>query len=361
MPSTGIQSLDEIIGGNGYPEASAILVTGPPGIGKEALGYWFAQSALESDDGCLYMSRLSVREIVQDQKAFGIIPFRVSPMWFTREGGQIGLRVSDLSNIAAEVKEFLIKNRGRRTRIVTDVLSSILMLNPVEVVYNFIDHLIAEVKRYDAVLLATMEDGMHSPQVRAAMQQLFDGHLEFSFLRSGLKIYPLLRIGKMRGVSPRPDYYTFSFAKGGMLFTQADKVILGPEAARFMRERGTILDEGKADAVFADVETKIVFGFLARSFLDDYASDKLAIDQAGWRTRTTISDGTGIGRGSFYGKQGKFGTVLKELLSGGLVETRFFPGQRGRGGEVVKLRVAYDKEFVKRLVDGVNRNHGGNG
>jgi hypothetical protein len=28
---------------------------------------------------------------------------------------------------------------------------------------------------YDSVLLATLEDGMHPPNVLAAMQQLFDG------------------------------------------------------------------------------------------------------------------------------------------------------------------------------------------
>jgi hypothetical protein len=33
------------------------------------------------------------------------------------------------------------------------------------------------------------------------------------------------------------------------------------------------------------------------------------------------------------------------------VEARTFSGQRGRGGDVVKVRVAYDKEPVKKFVD----------
>ena len=34
-----------------------------------------------------------------------------------------------------------------------------------------------------------------------------------------------------------------------------------------------------------------------------------------------------------------------------LVETRFFPGERGRGGNIMKLRICYEKEPVKRHID----------
>jgi predicted ATP-dependent serine protease len=38
--STGLSSIDHLLGTEGYPDKSTILVVGPPGIGKEALGYW---------------------------------------------------------------------------------------------------------------------------------------------------------------------------------------------------------------------------------------------------------------------------------------------------------------------------------
>jgi hypothetical protein len=34
-----------------------------------------------------------------------------------------------------------------------------------------------------------------------------------------------------------------------------------------------------------------------------------------------------------------------------LIESRILTAQRGRGGEVVKVRIAYDKDPVKRYVD----------
>jgi len=62
---------------------------------------------------------------------------------------------------------------------------------------------------------------------------------------------------------------------------------------------------------------------------------------------------TKIPRASLYGEHGNYGAMMKELLARGLVEMRVFTGQRGRGGEVTRARVAYDKEPVKRYVDAV--------
>ncbi len=71
MFSTGVDGLNRLLN-NGYPEKSAILVVGPPGIGKEALGYWFAQDGLSRGDFCLYVTRLTVSEVLDDTRAFGV-------------------------------------------------------------------------------------------------------------------------------------------------------------------------------------------------------------------------------------------------------------------------------------------------
>ena len=93
------------------------------------------------------------------------------------------------------------------------------MLNPPETVYKFLTQLFAALKQYDAVLVATLEDGMHPPNVLAAMQQLFDGVIELKLYEEGLMVLPLLRIRKMRGVPPKPSYYQFAFSKTGMEIT----------------------------------------------------------------------------------------------------------------------------------------------
>jgi KaiC/GvpD/RAD55 family RecA-like ATPase len=216
LASTGLSALDNLLGSDGYPDRSTILVVGPPGIGKEALGYWFTYAGLIQNDFCLYNTRLSSKEVLQDVKAFNVDFSQRVPFWFSSSGGQLKFDVNDLSGLSYNIKDILKKNSDRRIRAVTDVLSSLLMLNQPDTVYKFLTQLFADVKQYDSVVLATVEEGMHPPNVLAAMQQLFDGVIELKLYEEGLRVIPLLRIRKMRGVPPQPGYYNFVFSKNGM-------------------------------------------------------------------------------------------------------------------------------------------------
>src|SRR5438128_729423 len=217
MVSTGVEELDRLLR-EGYPEKSAILVAGPPGIGKEALGYWFMQNGLSQGDFCLYITRLAVSEVYQDIRAFGV-DGKSAPIWFAREGGQTKCDLNDLAGLSVNIKETLRRNGDKPIRVVTDILSSLLMLNSPETIYRFLSQLLSEVKQYNAVVLASLEEGMHQPQVLAAMEQLFDGVLELRLYEEGLRIRPLLRILKMRGLPPDPSYFNFSFAHHKMEIT----------------------------------------------------------------------------------------------------------------------------------------------
>jgi circadian clock protein KaiC len=215
LVSSGLPALDPLLG-DGYPDKSTILVVGPPGIGKEALGYWFTHSGLVQGDFCLYVTRLSVKEVLQDEKGFGVDTQQKVPLWFASEGGQIKCDVNDLAGLSYNIKESLKQNAGRRVRIVIDAISSLLMLNQPETIYRFLTQLFADVKQHDAVFMATLEEGMHQPQVLAAMQQLFDGVVEMRLYEEGLRVFPLLRIRKIRGVPPQPGYFNFSLTRNGM-------------------------------------------------------------------------------------------------------------------------------------------------
>jgi KaiC/GvpD/RAD55 family RecA-like ATPase len=215
LPTTGITSLDKLLG-DGYPDKSAVLAVGAPGLGKEALSYWFTYSGLVQGDFCLYVTKHSVQEVLKDARAFGINFETRVPFWIARDGGELKCDVKDLTTLSFNVKEIIAKNNERRIRIVFDALSSLLMLNAPETIYNFLGNLFDGVKKYDSVLLGTVEDGMHSPQTLVAMQELFDGVVEFRLYEEGLRLTPLLRIRKMLGVQPQQGYYSFSFSPSGM-------------------------------------------------------------------------------------------------------------------------------------------------
>ncbi len=220
MASTGVSSLDQILGGDGYPDRSAVLVVGAPGVGKQALGYWFIRSGLLQGDFCLYVTRMATREVLKDAKAFGVDYANRIPFWIARDGGELKYDYRDLAGLSYSIKDILKKNNSRRIRLVSDVFSPLLMLNPPDTIYKFLTQLLADIKQYDAVILATMEDGMHEPQVMTAMQALFDGVVELRIYdEGGLSYVPILRVQKMLGVPPLPGYFRFSFSQNSMEVT----------------------------------------------------------------------------------------------------------------------------------------------
>lgn len=216
MATSGIPALDQIIGSDGFPDGSVVLVVSPPGIAKEVLGYWFTHAGLVQNDFCFHVTKLPVKDVLRDARAFGVDYSARVPLWMATQGGQIKLDLNDLTGISYNIKDILSKNPGRRARIVVDALSSLLMINPPETVYRFLSQLFDEIKQRDAVFLATLEDGMHPTQVVTAMEQLFDGVIEMKLFEENMQARPLLRVLKMRGTNPQPGYFSFSFTRQGM-------------------------------------------------------------------------------------------------------------------------------------------------
>lgn len=216
MASSGIPTLDQIVGSDGFPDGSVVLLVSPPGVAKEVLCYWFTHAGLVQNDFCLHVTKLPVKDVLRDAKAFGVDYSQRVPLWMASQGGQVKFDMNDLTGLSYNIKDILGKNPGRRTRIVVDALSSLLILNPPETVYRFLSQLFAEIKQRDAVLLATLEDGMHPPQVVTAMEELFDGVIEMKLYEEDMQAHPLLRVLKMRGANPRQGYFNFSFTHHGM-------------------------------------------------------------------------------------------------------------------------------------------------
>jgi len=196
--SSGVPTLDRLL--KGYPSKSAILVVGPSGSAKESLLYRFIQDGLIHGDICLYVTRLSTREVLEDAKGFGIDMGKDGPLWLSRDSDQIKCDVNNLAGLSFDVKEVLRQNANRRIRVALDILSSVLMTNQPEAIYRFLTQLFNQVKQYDAVLLATLEQPMHKPEVLASMEQVFDGVIAIRLFDAGSNGQPSLQVRKMRGM-----------------------------------------------------------------------------------------------------------------------------------------------------------------
>jgi tetratricopeptide (TPR) repeat protein len=106
-----------------------------------------------------------------------------------------------------------------------------------------------------------------------------------------------------------------------------------------------------AEFEFKTEAAKKAFNFLVGAFVEDYMRRKLPLEWSGWRTLMEIVKHGKISKRMVYGSGGYRGRAISELEHRGIVEARIFPGERGRGGRILKLRVFHDKETVKRLID----------
>jgi len=94
-----------------------------------------------------------------------------------------------------------------------------------------------------------------------------------------------------------------------------------------------------------------VFSYLVNAFIVDYMKQKIYVEKSGWRSLVQIFREAKVPKTSVYGSRGSLGPAILELERRGLVETRLFSGERGRGGRILKARIAFEKETVKRYVD----------
>ncbi len=102
---------------------------------------------------------------------------------------------------------------------------------------------------------------------------------------------------------------------------------------------------------FETERAREVFRALVKAFVSDYVVKRLFVEKAGWRSLMDLVREMKIPRSAVYAPGGRDGPVLEELEQRGLVEARIFPKERGRGGDIKKVRVAYDNEIVKRIVE----------
>jgi len=101
------------------------------------------------------------------------------------------------------------------------------------------------------------------------------------------------------------------------------------------------------------VPTSRIIEFLAASFVRDNL-DRLLPANCGWRTLMEIVQVLKIPRSHVYGEArfGRtFGRHLDALVKSSFVEYRIFSGERGRGGNIRRVRISMGNEDVKKYVE----------
>jgi len=149
-------------------------------------------------------------------KGFGVDTDRVVPDWIASSGSAKKCNLRDTTAVSYDIKQSVSQNMKRRIRVVVDLVSPLLILNSPESMYAYWSQLIQELKRYEVVVLALADEGMHPSGSLKALEQLFDGLIEMKLYEEGLTVIPLLTVRKMLGQPPQPGYFRFSFTHTSM-------------------------------------------------------------------------------------------------------------------------------------------------
>ncbi len=101
---------------------------------------------------------------------------------------------------------------------------------------------------------------------------------------------------------------------------------------------------------FKSDTSRQIFGYLVSAFNDDHTRRRFTQEQSGWRTLMEIAKEAKVSKNRLYRSPGQHGSAIAELELQEIVETRLFQGERGRGGKITKVRVAYEKTNVRREI-----------
>ncbi len=103
------------------------------------------------------------------------------------------------------------------------------------------------------------------------------------------------------------------------------------------------------DYTFKNPKSRRLFEFLKGAYVKDDEVLRVPLDRCGWRSLVQIAKGTGSPPNTLYGKRpGQVGPDLQDLITNGLVEIRYFEGERGRGGEVMRFRISDARSTMQR-------------
>lgn len=131
---------------------------------------------------------------------------------------------------------------------------------------------------------------------------------------------------------------------------QVDPVSITVKPAATQPLLESVSENVPSELEFTSEAERKAFNYLVNAFVDDYKRMRKPQEQSGWRTLMEIVRHSGVTKHSVYGFSGKRGQVIAALEQARFVEARVFMGERGRGGKILKLRIAYENEAVRSQI-----------
>ena len=153
-------------------------------------------------------------------------------------------------------------------------------------------------------------------------------------------------------LKPRLDYTT---ELGKPKSDRAKPITINVQLGPSEEDKAAELLEGKI--YFKSEAAEKAFNYLVKAFETDYLKRKMPIEKSGWRTSSDVARNAEVTMYSMYGRSGRGGRVTAELANLGIIESRFFLGERGRRGRIFKMRIHHRRVFARQRLGNKENNN----
>jgi circadian clock protein KaiC len=285
--SSGIQRLDQMMGGRGYFRGSSILVTGTAGVGKSSLAAHFVDAACRRGERCLYFAFEESRDqIIRNMRSIGIdleqwvhqglLDFRNSrPTLY-------GLEMH-LASMQRTVEVFT------PTVVVIDPISNLVAAANLQEVKSMLSRLIDYLKMKGVTALCTnlTFSAGSLEQTDVGMSSLMDTWLLLQMMEGAGERNRGLYILKSRGMEHSNQVREFCLTNNGVqlrdVYVGSGKVLTG--AARVLQEAQERAEALTLSAEIAYQERELtrkksLIDVQIASLLAGFESDKAELERA---------------------------------------------------------------------------------
>ena len=218
----GIPALESLLK-DGFPPRYIVLLKGPPGIGKEAIGYFMLYNALKQGYPCFYVFYGRTKEELQEEfEKFGLQIKKFKDMYWidaanlSKNGNVLPCDIENLFTVSLAIKKLLNKFKNKLVFGVVDILSPALMINEPPIIYRFFENLIVTLKQYNTITVFLLEEGVHRQDVVFALESLSNCVIEMKRQEKNFKIENYIVVKKFEGRLVPQKFYKFEITKNGI-------------------------------------------------------------------------------------------------------------------------------------------------
>ncbi len=226
--STGLEKLDEMLGGGLIP-GSMILVIGEPGAGKTTLLRNFLyRGASNNDEGIYLLTNYSLDRALLSMERCGWNVRDNPNVKFILYNGVVNKRVpslvgnfEDLIDIAYNCERLTSSFESENPRMIVDDLSYLFLMNKKDVVFKFIQRISQIVRGKNIVCLLEMQKGMFEPHIVTAVESMTEGTIEIKRERN----VRMLRVPRMEGGDIHEEWGGVDILSGSSIEAEAERTL----------------------------------------------------------------------------------------------------------------------------------------